>query len=53
MVRRDALRRAPAPSGSQGVEGGNPARASAVLGQAGLAMQVEAAVKGIEAARGP
>ena len=40
-------------SASQGIYGGNPARASAVLGQAGLAMQVDAAVKAIETARGP
>lgn len=52
MVRQDALRHAPPPSTSQGIYGGNPTRASAVLGQAGLAMQVDAAVKAIEAARG-
>lgn len=51
MVREEALRHAPNPSAAQGIYGGDPRRASSTLGQPGLAMQVEAAVKAIDDAR--
>lgn len=52
MVRQDALRHAGAPSAQDGIYGGDPRRASAALGQAGLAMQIDAAVQAIRSARG-
>ncbi|MCX2560598.1 creatininase family protein [Acetobacter farinalis] len=52
MVRQDALRHAGAPSAQEGIYGGDPRRASAALGQAGLAMQIDAAVQAIRSARG-
>ncbi|MCG0998276.1 creatininase family protein [Acetobacter persici] len=52
MVRQDALQHAGAPSAQQGIYGGDPRRASAALGQAGLGMQISAAVQAIQAARG-
>ncbi|MFT8472151.1 creatininase family protein [Acetobacter persici] len=52
MVRQDALHHAGAPSAQQGIYGGDPRRASAALGQAGLGMQISAAVQAIQAARG-
>ncbi|MBO6038117.1 MAG: creatininase family protein [Acetobacter sp.] len=51
MVRQEALRHAPAPSARDGIYGGNPARSSAALGQMGLSMQVDAAVRVIETAQ--
>lgn len=52
MVREQALRASGVPSTAEGIYGGDPRRASAALGQAGLAMQVNAAVQAIEQARG-
>ncbi|MCC6104090.1 creatininase family protein [Acetobacter sp.] len=52
MVREQALRASGTPSSADGIYGGDPRRASASLGQAGLAMQVNAAVQAIEQARG-
>ncbi|MFT8467923.1 creatininase family protein [Acetobacter syzygii] len=51
MVREDALRHAPNPSPAQGIYGGDPRRATSTLGQPGLSMQVDAAVKAIDNAR--
>lgn len=51
MVREEALRHAPNPTMAQGIYGGDPRRATSTLGQPGLAMQVEAAVKAIDDAR--
>ena len=52
MVREEALRHAPNPTMAQGIYGGDPRRATSTLGQPGLAMQVGAAVKTIDDARG-
>ena len=52
MVRQVAVHHAGAPSAQQGIYGGDPRRASAALGQAGLGMQISAAVQAIQAARG-
>ena len=51
MVREEALRHAPNPTSAQGIYGGDPRRATSTLGQPGLAMQVNAAVKAIDDAR--
>ncbi|MFH7811990.1 MULTISPECIES: creatininase family protein [Acetobacter] len=51
MVREEALRHAPNPSAAQGIYGGDPRRATSTLGQPGLSMQVDAAVKAIDDAR--
>ena len=52
MVREEALRHAPNPTLAQGIYGGDPRRATSTLGQPGLTMQVNAAVKAIDDARG-
>lgn len=52
MVRQEGLRHAGPPSAQQGIYGGDPRRASAALGQAGLALQINAAVQAIQNARG-
>lgn len=51
MVREQALRHAPNPTVAQGIYGGDPRRATSTLGQPGLTMQVDAAVKAIDDAR--
>mgnify|MGYP003362100484 CR=1 FL=1 len=51
MVREQALRHGPNPSIAQGIYGGDPRRATSTLGQPGLSMQVDAAVKAIDDAR--
>lgn len=52
MVRQDALSHSGAPSAQEGIYGGDPRKASASLGQAGLTMQINAAVQAIQSARG-
>lgn len=51
MVREQALRSSGPPSTALGMYGGDPRRATAVLGQAGVHMQVNAAVQAIEQER--
>ena len=51
MVREQALRASGPPSTADGTYGGDPRKATAALGQAGVSMQVNAAVKAIEQER--
>lgn len=51
MVREQALRASGPPSTADGMYGGDPRKATAALGQAGVSMQVNAALQAIEQER--